>query len=621
MEQLEPAQTWGTRSSSLGDLWQTKLEPTEVQEALRVLERAVATVSSGITIADALQPDKPLIYCNEAFSEITGYTPEDVLGKNCRFLQGPDTDPAAVHVIREAVKQGAPCSVVFKNYRKDRTPFWNELTITPVFATTGELTHFIGVQHDISARQEAQDELGLARAELLRVNRELEERVRTRTLELERANEQLQHDAFHDALTGLANRALFDVRLAHTLELEKRDPENLFAVLYLDFDRFKFVNDTLGHALGDELLVAIAQRLKCCTRPSDTVARLGGDEFTVLIENLSGLDEATDIVERIQRELSPKFVLCGRDIYLTASLGLTVSSVGYNTADEVLRDADIAMYTAKRQGKARCVRFDASLRASLLRKSALEADLRNALATDELVLHYQPIVAADTGVTNTLEALVRWQHPAHGTISPGEFIPIAEESGLITKLDRWVLQSACRQLAIWYKTVPNSNGLSVNVNMSSQSFEQPGLPRLIEDLLFECGLPASALHLELTETDIARAEKVFAANVAALRALGLGLHIDDFGTGYSSLSYLQNLPSDTLKIDQSFIARMLTSPESGELVRTIITMAKNLGLRVVAEGVESAEQLVMLKRLGCDYVQGFYLSKPLPTTEVERFIE
>ena len=603
----------------LHNLWQNS-NATEVQEALRVMERAVATVSSGITIADASLPDQPLIYCNEAFSRMTGYTPEDVLGKNCRFLQGPDTDPAAVHSLRTAVKQGAACSVVFKNYRKDRTPFWNELTLTPVFSAAGELTHFIGVQHDVSARRAVEDELGLARAELLRANRELEERVQTRTLELERANEQLQYDAFHDGLTGLANRALFGVRLAHTLELEKRNPENFFAVLYLDFDRFKFVNDTLGHAVGDELLVAIAERLARCTRPSDTVARLGGDEFTMLLEDLAGVDEALAIAARVQTGLAPSFVLAGRTLFLTASLGLTVSSVGYDTADEVLRDADIAMYTAKRQGKARCVLFDTSTRAALLRKSALEADLRNAILNDELVLHYQPIVTARTGVTQNLEALVRWQHPEHGIISPGEFIPIAEESGLITKLDRWVLQTACRQLAVWHRASPDSANLSLSVNMSSQSFEQPGLPALVTELLFESGLPASALHLELTETDIAQAADVFATNITALRALGLSLHIDDFGTGYSSLSYLQNLPSDTLKIDQSFVARMLTNHESGELVRTIVTMAKNLGLKVVAEGVETPQQLELLTALGCDYVQGYYLSKPLPAPEVERFI-
>lgn len=586
----------------LNSLFHTSFDSTQAHETLRVLERAVATVSSGITIADARRPDLPLIYCNVAFSRMTGYTPEEVLGKNCRLLQGPDTDPAAVNVIRAALKQGAACSVVFKNYRKDRTPFWNELILTPVFAATGEVTHFIGVQHDVSVRKAALDELSLARAELLRVN------------------EQLQHDAFHDALTGLANRALFGVRLAHTLEREKRDPKNFFAVLYLDFDRFKFVNDTLGHAAGDELLVAIAERLKRATRPTDTVARLGGDEFTVLLEDISGLAEALAVAERIQTELAPSFVLDGRTLFMTASLGLTVSSVGYNTADEVLRDADIAMYSAKRQGKAKCVLFDTGKRASLLRKSALEADLRNALANDELVLHYQPIVTAGTGVTQNLEALVRWQHPEHGIISPGEFIPIAEESGLITLLDRWVLQTACRQLATWHKTSPGSAGLSLNVNMSSQSFEQPGLPTLVAELLFECGLPASALNLELTETDVAQAKDTFAANIAALRALGLSLHIDDFGTGYSSLAYLQNLPSDTLKIDRSFIARMLTSRESGELVRTIVAMAKNLGLKVVAEGVETRQQLEVLTALGCDYVQGYYLSKPLPASEVELLV-
>lgn len=253
-------------------------------------------------------------------------------------------------------------------------------------------------------------------------------------------------------------------------------------------------------------------------------------------------------------------------------------------------------------------------------KSVLETDLREAIASGELVLHYQPILEAGTGVTKNFEALVRWQHPEHGIISPSEFIPIAEESGLITKLDQWVLRTACQQLATWHQTLPGGADLSLNVNMSSQSFEQPGLAARVAELLFENSLPGSALHLELTETDMARAEATFTHNITELRAMGLGLHIDDFGTGYSSLSYLQNLPSDTLKIDQSFVARMLTSSESGELIRTIVTMAKNLGLKVVAEGVETAQQLELLTSLGCDYLQGYYLSKPLPASEAARFI-
>jgi diguanylate cyclase (GGDEF)-like protein/PAS domain S-box-containing protein len=597
-------------------LWHTSLtdrSSPHAQDVLRLQERAIAALSSGVTIADMSQPDCPVVYCNAAFTAVTGYTPGEVLGRNCRFLQGPDTDPEAVSAIRHAVREGRPCTVTFKNYRKDRTPFWNELTLTPVHDAEGRLTHFIGVQHDVSARREAEDAL-------TRVNAELEARVQARTSELERANAQLRHDAFHDALTGLANRALFHDRLAHALEREKRNPQNGFAVLYLDFDRFKVINDSLGHSVGDQLLVAIAHRFTENVRPGDTVARLGGDEFTMLLEDLSDLSEAVHVTERLQASFSRPFQLGEHELHISASIGVVPSGVGYSSAEEILRDADLAMYRAKALGKARYVVFDAAMRERALSLLALEADLRRAVERREFEVHYQPIIAAPTGQPVGFEALVRWQHPQLGAVAPSEFIPLAEETGLVIDLDRWVLRTACAQLKAWQLQFPEQRPLSLNVNLSSQQFRRTDLVAYVEDVLYETGLGAESLRLELTETVMMSAAEAVQDNIARLKALGVQLHIDDFGTGYSSLSYLQHLPSDTLKIDRSFIDRLLTSREGEELVRTIVLMAHNLGMKVVAEGVETEAQLERLVTLGCEFVQGYFLSKPLTAADATGFM-
>lgn len=609
--------------SSVGDpvldfvgMWHASLtDPNSLhtQNVLRLQERAIASVSSGVTIADVNQPDCPVVYCNTAFTTVTGYGPDEVLGRNCRFLQGSDTDPATVAILRYAVQNSLGCTVTFKNYRKDRTPFWNELTLTPVHDVSGRLTHFIGVQHDVTARKEAEEALA-------RASEELEARVKARTADLERANAQLRHDAFHDGLTDLANRALFRDRLAHALEREKRNPQNGFAVLYLDFDRFKVINDSLGHRVGDQLLIAIAGRLSSIVRPGDTVARLGGDEFTILLEDLADFTEATFVAERIHSSFTRPFVLEQHEVHISASIGVVSSTVGYNDAGEVLRDADIAMYRAKALGKARYVVFDALMRERALGLLALEADLRRALVQNEFSVHYQPIIAAPTGQPVGFEALVRWQHPRHGAISPAEFIPLAEETGLIIELDRWVMREACAQVAVWQAQFPKQRPLHLSVNLSSQQFLRADLVAKIEDILYETGLEAESLRLELTETVMINSSAAVQANITRLKGLGVQLHIDDFGTGYSSLSYLQHLPSDTLKIDRSFINQLVGNRESEELVRTIILMAHNLRMKVVAEGVETREQLALLVELGCEYVQGYFLSKPLAAADAAMFM-
>ena len=618
---LKPAShsSLGSRPASdpfdFASLWHASLTDgvsPHVQDVLRLQERAIAAVGSGVTIADVRQPDCPVVYCNPAFTAVTGYAPADVLGLNCRFLQGSDTDPSVVSLLRDAVRDGRSCTAVFKNYRKDQTPFWNELTLTPVHDEAGRLTHFIGVQHDVTRRKEAEDALMLT-------NAELEDRVQARTEELERANARLRHDAFHDTLTGLANRALFYDRLAHALEREKRNPHNGFAALYLDFDRFKVINDSLGHSVGDALLVAIGKRLSENVRPGDTVARLGGDEFTVLLEDLPDFTEATRAAERLQESFVRPFELGQHTLYISASIGVVPSTVGYNEAEEVLRDADIAMYRAKSSGRARTAVFDAPMRERALSLLALESDLRRAVERGAFEVYYQPIVSALTGQATGFEALVRWQHPVHGSVSPAEFIPLAEETGLVIAIDRWVLRSACVQVAAWQRC-PDRASLTLNVNLSGQQFLRTDLVDYVSGVLEETGLAGRYLRLELTETVMLSSSATVQDNIARLKALGVQLHIDDFGTGYSSLSYLQHLPTDTLKIDRSFIDRLCLNHEGEELVRTIVAMAHNLGMKVVAEGVETAEQLGLLVALGCEYVQGYYFSKPLEAAAADAFM-
>ena len=453
--------------------------------------------------------------------------------------------------------------------------------------------------------------------------RELERQVHERTAalekaraELERANEKLLHDAFHDELTGLANRALFMDRLGVAIERNKRGGKGGFAVLFLDFDRFKLVNDSLGHTVGDALLVELSKRLRGCVRPSDTVARLGGDEFTILLE-VDGLEGAVRTADRVQKALSAPFILAGHTLHSSASIGIVSCEIGHSRPEDVLRDADIAMYRAKALGRAGYQIFTREMRARAASLLTLENDLRVALREGELEVHYQPIVSVETGLPVGFEALTRWTHPTHGFVSPAEFIPIAEEAGLIVELDRWVLREACGQVKGWQDAFPALPPLSLSVNVSGQGFARADLAERVSDILQDTGFDPRSLKLELTESVLMGSTN---ANFEKLKALGIALHIDDFGTGYSSLSYLQRFPVDMLKIDRSFVQAMAERPESAELVRTITVMAKNLNLKVTAEGIETAEQLAHLKALGCEYGQGYLFAKPLSAVAATTFI-
>jgi diguanylate cyclase (GGDEF)-like protein len=446
-----------------------------------------------------------------------------------------------------------------------------------------------------------------------------------RAIERQRAEDRLVHDASHDPLTGLPNRALFLDRLNQAITHGKRNPEAQFAVLFLDLDRFKIVNDSLGHLAGDSLLVQAAARLKGALRSGDTIAvtndaaaagtgtlaRLGGDEFTILLNSINGPSAAVRVANRVEDALRLPFVVDGQEIYTTASIGIAVSASGYETADAILRDADLAMYRAKALGKARCELFDQEMHAVALKRLALETDLRRAVQNEEFVLHYQPIVSLQSNEVVGFEALVRWQKPNGELAYPAEFIEITEETGLILFLGRWVLREACCAVRALQQQFPREEPLTVSVNVSPRQFAQPDLVAQVRSIIAETGFDPRCLRLEITESvTIDDAEHV-ASVLTELKELGVRVSIDDFGTGYSSLSYLHSLPLDVLKIDQSFVAAMDKSSESRQIVRTIMSLASNLGMDVVAEGAEAAGQVAQLQSMGCEFGQGYYFSRPV----------
>jgi len=420
--------------------------------------------------------------------------------------------------------------------------------------------------------------------------------------EMRRRSERLVYNALHDALTDLPNRALFTDRLERAVLRRRRYPEHDFAVLFLDLNRFKIINDSLGHTVGDALLVAFSDRLKRCVREIDTVARLGGDEFTVLLEDVTSLKTAKVLAERINGALEQPFEIGGH----------------------TLRDADIAMYRSKGSGSVGFEVFTQAMRERAFGVMSLQTDLRLAAERGEFFLQYQPIVALQDGRTTGFEALLRWQHPQHGLVSPAEFIPIAEETGVIGEIDRWVLREGVRQLGRWSRSGTEADALggpSLSLNMSAQGFSEPDLPTFLAGLLEETGVDPGKLYLEITEGTLVTSSDEVLETLGRLKALGVKLSIDDFGTGYSSLSYLQRFPVDVLKIDRSFVDKITQSDASAKLVEKIVELAHVLGIEVVAEGVETKEQLTYLRALSCEYFQGYYASKPLDAAAAERFLE
>jgi diguanylate cyclase (GGDEF)-like protein/PAS domain S-box-containing protein len=425
------------------------------------------------------------------------------------------------------------------------------------------------------------------------------------------AQEQLRHAALHDTLTGLPNRALFMELLAQVVDRSRRHREHLFAVLFLDIDRFKMINDSLGHLVGDELLVGIARRLEHCMRAGDAIARLGGDEFTILLNDLSSVNQAGSIADRIHSALRVPFCVQDRDIFVTVSIGIAESLTGYDRADDIMRDADTAMYRAKALGRARHELFDSSMHAHALDRLSLEADIRRAMERGEFALHYQPIVNLDTRQWTGFEALLRWQRGGR-SVSPSELIPIIEEMGLIDWLGTWVIQEACRQMAIWRRQFPTGPALCVTVNVSARQLNRADFVDTVCHAVENAGLQPGDLRLEITETTLMDNPRSAELVLTRLRELGVQVYLDDFGTGFSSLSYLHRFPVDALKIDQSFIASLSGSSQQTAFVESIVAMARTLGAKVIAEGVEAEAQLNELVRLGCAEAQGFLFAAALP---------
>ena len=458
-----------------------------------------------------------------------------------------------------------------------------------------------------------------------------------RVVERQRARDQLMHDALHDSLTSLANRALFLDRLRNVMARTARDKGYAFAVLFLDLDRFKTVNDSLGHAAGDQLIVGVAGRLVECLRDTDLVtrhdssapqaeyeenlvARLGGDEFTILLDNIRDVSDPIRVAERIKQALAAPFVIQGQQVYSSASIGIALSSTGYQDVQDILRDADVAMYRAKSIGPARWELFDQAMRARAVARLKLEVDLHRAVQRQEFKLVYQPVISLSDGVVSGFEALVRWQHPTRGLVSPAEFIPLAEEVGLIGALGAWVMNAACTQAALWQRSYPRGEPLTMSVNVSAHQLTQGDLVTQVADVLLRTGLIPSALKLELTESvvmgDADRARDIF----MALKGLDVKLSLDDFGTGYSSLSQLRRLPLDTLKVDRSFVSAMDSDDEKRQITQIIVSLAQLLGMTVVAEGAETLGEVLALKAMGCEFVQGYYYYRPLDTADAEALL-
>jgi diguanylate cyclase (GGDEF)-like protein len=430
----------------------------------------------------------------------------------------------------------------------------------------------------------------------------------------------------HDRLTGLMNRVAMLARINLSLERLERQPHESFAVLFLDIDRFKDVNDSLGHLLGDQLIIATGQMLNHIVRPTDAVARLGGDEFVVLLEGIQDMRDAVRVADRIQVELAETELLPGHNLSVSASIGIVqaIDATGnrlYANPEDMLRDADIAMYRAKSQGRACYEIFDTAMRDSILRRMNLETDLRRAMANQELVVFYQPVLAVSDGTLLGFEALVRWQHSERGLLLPGEFIQVAEETGLIIQIDRWVMREACRQLREWQTTISGQENLRMSVNLSGKQINQPDLVPFIRRTIQEVGIAPEHLNLEITETTVMENHVRTVEVLNALRGVGVQIQVDDFGVGYSSLSYLSRFPLDALKIDQSFVSTMHKDQTNMRIVQAIVMMTHGLGIKVVAEGVETAAQLKNLREMGCEFVQGHLIAVPLDKDQARRLLD
>lgn len=532
------------------------------------------------------------LYNSPAYQRVLGYSAEELSATSSFEQIHPDDRHRVLEAAEHARRTGVGRTLEYRIRHKDGSWRVLESSASPILDETGKAEKMVIVNRDITARKHAE--------------------------------EKLLHQNFHDALTGLPNRSLFLDRVQRAFIHSRRHPEYKFAVLFIDVDDFKKFNDNFGYAAGDAVIVELAGRLASSLRRhqavarlalmphgDDTLARLGGDEFAVLLDDIKDPSDAIRVASRIQDALAAPFTFNSQEVFSSASIGIVLSTAGRDRAEDLLRDADIAMCRAKTAGKARCEVFDAEMHSQAVDRLRLEREMRAAIARGEFLVHYQPIVQLESGRITGFEALARWQHPERGLLLPGEFIDIAEQTGLIVPMNRWLLREICQQARVWHARYPSDPPLAVTANITSKELLQVDLVSSIRHTLQQSAMNPHHLQLEIRET-VAMADAENAAQVLSqLKGLGVRLSIDDFGTGYSSLSRLQALPLDTLKIDRSFISDMHDDPDKREIVRIIVMLGQQLGMKVVAEGTETAEQVKYLKDLGCDYAQGYFFSRPV----------
>jgi diguanylate cyclase (GGDEF)-like protein/PAS domain S-box-containing protein len=557
----------------------------EAEKALRESEEKYRRlVDAAQDAIYTLSPTGTLTSLNPAFEKITGWSNDDWLGKSFAPIVHPDDLPLAVNVL-EKVVAGEAVAFELRIRAKSGEYLVAEFATGPLMED-GKVVGLLGVGRDVTEKRKAE--------------------------------ETIRQLAFHDSLTGLPNRALFEDRLRVALAQSHRSREKL-AVMFLDIDRFKLVNDTLGHTGGDRLLKAVAEDLSAVVREGDTVARVGGDEFTILLPSINEEGDALAAAERILEAMKRPRQLDGQEFTVTTSIGLTLSPQDGVDAETLLRNADTAMYRAKESGRDNYQSFTPAMNAAVIQRLSLETDLRHALERDELIVYYQPISDVATGEICGAEALIRWNHPTRGIIDPGEFIPLAEETGLIIPVGEFVLREACQQVRKWHDA--GHTAMRVSVNLSARQLQHKSIVHAVHDAYLASGIPAEALQLEITEGDVMTNVEFIIAVLHGIRRLGVGIAVDDFGTGYSSLSYLKRFPIDSVKIDRSFVRDLGTDPNDAAIVTTVIAMARNLNLRVIAEGVETLEQLEFLRHRGCDEFQGYYTSRPVDSRAFDRLLK
>lgn len=690
----------------------------QAHDERHVLDAAIAQLGQGMVLVDGQLSGLPVIFANDAFLTMTGYDLDEVVGRNCRFLQGQETDRNVVNQIRDGISRREDVSVEILNYRKDGTPFWNQLFISPVFSRDGQLTHYVGLQTDITERRQQNEHLQLLRTaidqanESVIVSTRLDERKPPKIVFANRAftdltgylpeeingrdatfllgtvtdpitinqinrairkgeafqgesvgqrrdgrafdmflnispvrddtgvishhvatqaditvrkryEQQILHDALHDSLTGLPNRIMFSERIAQALAHAHRRSDFDFAVMMLDLDQFKFVNDGLGHSAGDQLLVEIATRLAEVIEPSDTLGRLGGDDFGILAEDIHTPYDAVRIARRVQRAFQDPVVINGHSITVSSGIGIVLNSARYADAETVVRDADTAMYRAKNRGRAQYEIFDTELHRIAINRLTLENELRKAIINREFRIYFQPIIEIETGRFAAGEALIRWQHPSLGLVGPGYFLDVAIEAELMEEIGDFVLQEAVAAAAEW-RTIADQYGHrhpSVTVNLDERELSSPSLVKRISSLLTRYDLVPARLIVEVTERALGKGNPVPIETIGALSKLGVRIAIDDFGVGYSTFAILQQLPVDFLKLDRSIISSTHNRRYSGAILRSISSLTNELGIRTVAEGIESPDQLELAQRVGINLAQGFHLGFPAPLHEVSAFFQ